>query len=322
MWKLRIPSKVKIFLWNALHGSVPLKSILVNRHIGDSGQCPICTVAAEDVHHLLFSCPVAEEIWKELRLDSIINEVVGEDRSGSVVLEILLRQPASSMPNMPQIRVQELIGVTCWYLWWLRRKRTHGEPVPQVKTCATSILGLTANFMKSYTCDAGPSMMKWSRPLSKFVKVNVDAAFQVDIQAGATAAVIRDTQGRFIAASCYYLQHIDSAAAAEAYDMRNGLALAASLGFNAVQAESDALDVVNACNGEDFWWSSSAAIFVECMTSVAAIGKVEFKHCPREINVVAHTLARYCFESTNSCNWVDEPPSCIMSKLLDDVIVV
>jgi hypothetical protein len=71
-------------------------------------------VAAEDVHHLLFSCPVAEEIWKELRLDSIINEVVGEDRSGSVVLEILLRQPASSMPNMPQIRVQELIGVTCW----------------------------------------------------------------------------------------------------------------------------------------------------------------------------------------------------------------
>jgi hypothetical protein len=64
------------------------------------------------------------------------------------------------------------------------------------------------------------------------------------------------------------------------------------------------------------------AIFTECMASVAAIGKVEFKHCPREINVVAHTLARYCFESKIFCNWVDEPPSCIMSKLLDDVTVV
>jgi hypothetical protein len=82
------------------------------------------------------------------------------------------------------------------------------------------------------------------------------------------------------------------------------------------------LKVVSACNGEDFWWSSSAAIFAECMACVAAIEKVEFKHCPRGINVVAHTLARYCFESKNSYNLVDEPPSCIVSKLLDDVIVV
>jgi hypothetical protein len=160
-------------------------------------------VAADEVHHLLFSCPVAKEIWKELRLDSIINEVVGEDTSGYVVLEIRLRQPARSMPNMSQIRIQELIGVTCWYLWWLTRKRTNGKPVPPVKHVEHGILGLTANFMKSYTCNAGPSTIKWSRPLSKFVKVNVDAPFQVDIQAGATTTVIRDTHGKFIAGSCY-----------------------------------------------------------------------------------------------------------------------
>jgi hypothetical protein len=46
MWRLQILSEVKIFLWNSLRGSVPLKSVLVNRHIGDSGKCPVCSLAA------------------------------------------------------------------------------------------------------------------------------------------------------------------------------------------------------------------------------------------------------------------------------------
>jgi hypothetical protein len=36
LWKLKIPGKVKIFSWRALHGILPLKCILANRHIGES----------------------------------------------------------------------------------------------------------------------------------------------------------------------------------------------------------------------------------------------------------------------------------------------
>jgi hypothetical protein len=57
IWKMKLPGKIKFFVWQALHGLMPLKSILVNRHIGHSGQCPICSLAAEDVSHLLFLCP-------------------------------------------------------------------------------------------------------------------------------------------------------------------------------------------------------------------------------------------------------------------------
>jgi hypothetical protein len=46
LWKLKIPSKVKIFIWRALHGIFPLKSILANRHIGTSGTCPVCNQGA------------------------------------------------------------------------------------------------------------------------------------------------------------------------------------------------------------------------------------------------------------------------------------
>jgi hypothetical protein len=102
------------------------------------------------------------------------------------------------------INVREMIAVACWYIWWIRRRRIHDEPVPPVKYRATSILGLTANFIKScYHC-AAPSGAKWVRPLSNHVKLNVDATFLADARAGATATAIRDDKGWFLAGSCAY----------------------------------------------------------------------------------------------------------------------
>jgi hypothetical protein len=42
VWRLHVPSKVNIFIWHSLHGIIPLKCVLANRHIGKSGECPIC----------------------------------------------------------------------------------------------------------------------------------------------------------------------------------------------------------------------------------------------------------------------------------------
>jgi hypothetical protein len=89
IWKLKIPSKIKIFIWRALHGILPLKSILVNRHIGTSGECPICQLGPEDIQHLLFLCPVATDIWRALGVSNLIQSSLVTDRSGSAVLEAL-----------------------------------------------------------------------------------------------------------------------------------------------------------------------------------------------------------------------------------------
>jgi hypothetical protein len=56
LWKIQLPSKIKKIAWRALHGIVPLKSIMVNRHVGTSGECPICHLADEDIMHLFLKC--------------------------------------------------------------------------------------------------------------------------------------------------------------------------------------------------------------------------------------------------------------------------
>jgi hypothetical protein len=121
MWKLKVPSKIRIFGWQALHGIIPFKCILVNRHIGQSGACPICDQGAEDVLHVLFTCPEVQEMWRELGLLDIISHATLVDRAGSGVLEFLLRLPDNSMPGFTSLKLQESVVVMCWYLWWLTR---------------------------------------------------------------------------------------------------------------------------------------------------------------------------------------------------------
>jgi hypothetical protein len=40
-------------------------------------------------------------------------------------LEVLLRRQDSMLEGFHNIGLNETIAVACWYLWWIRRRRTH-----------------------------------------------------------------------------------------------------------------------------------------------------------------------------------------------------
>jgi hypothetical protein len=92
------------------------------------------------------------------------------------------------------------------------------------------------------------------------------------------------------------------------------LLFAHSLGYTEIEAESDSLEVVNICSGQEHMWNDSTAVYAKIVTCAGAIGKVEFNHCARDFNMVAHILARECSISKASCNWVDEPPDFILAR--------
>jgi hypothetical protein len=76
------------------------------------------------------------------------------------------------------------------------------------------------------------------------------------------------------------------------------------------------------CSGEERIWNEATTVYADILEQASQIGKVEFTHCGRDLNSVAHELARFCFSSGNSCIWVDEPPSFILDKLLNDVTIL
>jgi hypothetical protein len=157
------------------------------------------------------------------------------------------------------------------------------------------------------------------RPGPRKVKINVDASFHQDSWEGALGVAIRDYQGKFMAANMKYLPHVSLVAMAEASVMKEGLDLDIRMGCTNIVAESDSLEIIEACRGYQVWHNESSAIFAECIDKLAKIGSVLFSHCLRDANRVAHTLAKECFSCKDNRSWVDDPPSFLLENLLNYV---
>ena len=166
----------------------------------------------------------------------------------------------------------------------------------------------TNNFHQANEKKSNTPEERWTRPDLRFIKLNVDAAYYIDEGVGATAAVIRDEKGIFLAAKCIFIPHEASVVSTEARAMKDGLAFANSLGFPRVEAESDSSTVIESCAGQTTWWDEAAATFAQCVDLSTLIGKVNFKHCSRSCSQAAHVLAKfsYCIISFFS-SWTDEP---------------
>ena len=91
--------------------------------------------------------------------------------------------------------------------------------------------------------------------------------------AGATAAIIRDERGTFLAGYCRYIPFAADAVTTEAMAMRDGLGFANSLGFHGVEAETDSQEVINFCTGHNTWWDPAAAIFADVLTLEYQLGR-------------------------------------------------
>jgi hypothetical protein len=63
IWKLKIPLKIKIFLWYVQQGVILTKDNLAKRNWTGSQNCCFCD-CQETIKHLFFDCQRAKTIWK------------------------------------------------------------------------------------------------------------------------------------------------------------------------------------------------------------------------------------------------------------------
>jgi ribonuclease HI len=69
---------------------------------------------------------------------------------------------------------------------------------------------------------------------------------------------------------------------AEAMAMLHGLSLVNQIGCNSVEAESDSIEVIQICTGENCMWNEATAIYSDIFVQATSIGTVEFSHCMRD----------------------------------------
>lgn len=62
IWKLRVPLKIRLFIWKCAHHRIPTKSIIFSHSTDSSQLCPRCQ-ETETPMHVLRDCVFAKNIW-------------------------------------------------------------------------------------------------------------------------------------------------------------------------------------------------------------------------------------------------------------------
>ncbi|KAL5789780.1 hypothetical protein ACOSQ2_004668 [Xanthoceras sorbifolium] len=61
IWRVNLPSKIKLFLWKACRGWLPTFQVLQRRHMQVPVCCPCCGLTCETIQHSLWFCKSLSE---------------------------------------------------------------------------------------------------------------------------------------------------------------------------------------------------------------------------------------------------------------------
>jgi hypothetical protein len=67
LWKIKIPLKIKVFLWLLYREVILIKDNLVKRNWHKNEMCSFCS-NKEIIQHLYFDCALANFIWRVVHL--------------------------------------------------------------------------------------------------------------------------------------------------------------------------------------------------------------------------------------------------------------
>jgi len=111
VWKIKVPLKIKIFLWYLQKGVTLTKDNLLKRRWKGGSKCCFCP-KDETIHHLFFECHMAKFVWTAIffafgvRAPTNVNDMLGSWLNGFPM----------------KLRKQFLVGVAamCWAIWLSR----------------------------------------------------------------------------------------------------------------------------------------------------------------------------------------------------------
>ncbi|KAK9180484.1 hypothetical protein WN943_029693 [Citrus x changshan-huyou] len=155
----------------------------------------------------------------------------------------------------------------------------------------------------------GEKQQKWFPPPENIFKINVDVAINTKNQIAGVGAVIRDSNGKIIAAGINQIHLKGPVSLVEAETVQWGLQLAKEADLTSLIIKSDCLEVVQLVNNtkgsrtEIFW------TILEIRNQLKGFQKVVVHHIPRQCNAYAHSLTKLALGRNSSSMWLGIIPA-------------
>ncbi|KAL5554075.1 hypothetical protein UlMin_041476 [Ulmus minor] len=312
-WRLRVPAKIRVFIWKAFHNWIPSSINLANHGVPCQKRCLICNEANDTTLHALWGCKVLDSL-KEM-CDSFINFKLPPQCD---LKEFLL-----SANDRLSLEHLEFLCILLWRIWFRRNKWIHERIWLDDESCYSWARLYHADFLEA-NCRKGDSAKKavaspWQAPEVGFVKVNSDAAWCSIKKKFGLGSVIRDYSGKVLGSVAMSVSSSVSVAVAESWALEKGVSLAKRLGFSAVILETDCLGVTKALDTKTLHDSDLSYVFDSIYDICLGFDMYKFSYTPRTGNQVAHSLARLALSLENVQIWPSGVPESLYPLVIADI---
>ncbi|KAL5784031.1 hypothetical protein ACOSQ2_006423 [Xanthoceras sorbifolium] len=311
LWNLNIPPKIKIFIWRVCHNAIPSLCNLCSRKIVVDPCCSRCGDAPESSAHALFWCSSVRPIWESTVFWDVLN-LQRHISCFDLILWVFVRAKRAEFEEF------------CMILWgvWSDRNAVFHSKSPRVNADLVSwSLSLLREFQDTQKVFGSPSQpprqpcsASWLPPPAGSLKLNTDAAVKSGFSVMGSGAVVRDSQGKVVAASAKPLLGFFPAELGELLALREGLLVAKELSLIIEWVELDAANAVarisNSCPS-----SFMDPIVSDIKALFRVVGVSNCHAIPRSRNGMAHSLASLAFSSKEDFCWFNPEPSFLVGLL-------
>lgn len=131
LWNLKIPPKLKNFLWRTTSNCIPTKDLLRQKWVQVNAECPVCNTSDDSILHNHVLCPFAVSSWMKLHISSICGEFKNFNEWLNQVFQQHLNEDI------------HIIVMVCWMLWKNRNSlmwnQRSSEPFEVVESAISEV---------------------------------------------------------------------------------------------------------------------------------------------------------------------------------------
>jgi len=124
MWSLKIPKRVKVFLWRAVRGVLPTRMRLQDKGVPCTDCCPFCETNYENDWHVFIGREEVKTVWRTADLWDLIAEIVADAASfADCFFSLLCRLTADESKDM---------AIILWCIWRRRNDKVRDSDLKPV----------------------------------------------------------------------------------------------------------------------------------------------------------------------------------------------
>jgi len=320
IWRLKIPQRMRFFIWLVAHDRLMTNSHRVKRRLATDPNCRICIHEEEDSLHILRDCRLAQEIWSNLIPIDL------RDNFYTSPLQAWLRRNLTT--ETPSIW-PTMFTSTTWWLWKWRNRRCFDDSNFKPSNPSSFIRKRTEeiaqafnkehSFMRHHTSRSTTvSHIQWTPPPERWYKLNVDGASKGNPGAAGAGGIIRDQFGNWITGFTLNLGYCTSVKA-ELAALLQGLKLAKSHGITKLIVHTDSQVVCNKLK-KQHPKNKGYCFLVKQSQELLNLSDwdVKVEHCYRESNQAADLLANMGLAQSTASVILTGPPSSLRRILALD----